>query len=369
MQENSFIDDIMGFDSTSLEVFNEKPSDSARNADVFKPSIKFSKADDQHYRCKVRVLYNPYDPKRSIVNSLTYAMTDADGFFMVKSMLADGNRDCPIFKSWKKLWFSGDDSKKEWAKKMYERSESQWCLVQILEDENQPELVGQVKVMKLPKAIFTKMSAKMNPSAESKKEPVPVMDYLIGLPLDLDVTPGPDDPKQPNRKFREISYDLCEFDTEYAPIIKVDGSNLFTDEELETIEAFDAAKKKISKAKTDKAKADAQKELDNLKDVIRALYQKALTYLKDEVKVVDLVQECTYQPWSEQVTNRVNNWINLVLAMQDPKVTNINEVQSHKLNNTNEEQFHEVPLDVAAAATANGFSDPTDQMMSDGVPF
>lgn len=103
---------------------------------------------------------------------------------------------------------------------MYDKTESQWVLVQILEDENQPELVGKIMVWKLPKAIFNKMTAKMNPSPESKKSPVPVMDYLIGLPLDLDVAPGPDDPKAPERKQREINYDLCDFDTEYAPIIK-----------------------------------------------------------------------------------------------------------------------------------------------------
>ena len=59
-------------------------------------------------------------------------------------------------------------------------------LVQVLEDENQPELVGKILAWKLPKTIFTKMSAKMNPSPESKKAPVAIMDYLIGNPLEID---------------------------------------------------------------------------------------------------------------------------------------------------------------------------------------
>lgn len=350
-QENSFIDDIMGFDTTSLDVFQEKPSNSARNANVYKPSPTLSKSEDQHYRSKIRLLYNALNVKRSIVPQATYTLTDKDGMFFVKSSLGEGDKNCPIFKSFKKLRYSGDPAKEEWAKKMYEKTESQWCLVQILEDDNQPEMVGQVKVMKLPKAIFTKLTAKMNPSAESKKEPVPVMDYLIGLPLEMDVTPGPDDPKNPSRKLREISYDLCEFDTDYAPIIKTDGSNLFTDEELETIEAFDAAKKKVAKAKTDKAKADAQKEVDALKDAIRALYQKALTYLKDEAHVVDLDKECAYQPWDQATTDRVNRWIDNVLNMRDPKSVDINETAAPA----------EVPLEVAAEASV-------DSMMGD-VPF
>lgn len=349
----SFIDEIMGIDPTSLEVFQEKPSSSARNANVYKASPSLSKAEDGHYRCKLRVIFNPYNVKRSIVPCLTYSMTDANGFFLVKSKLGEGDRDCEIFKSWKKLWFSGDDTKKEWAKKMYERSESQWCLVQVLEDVNQPEMVGQIKVMKLPKAIFTKMSAKMNPSAESKKEPISVMDYLIGLPLEMDVQPGPDDPKQPQRKFREISYDLCEFDADYAPIVKVDGTPLFTDEELEIIDAFDAAKKKVAKAKTEKAKADAQKEVDNLKESIRTLYQKALDYLKNEAHIVDLDKECAYQPWDQHTTDRVNRWIDNVLNMRDPKVVDINEVTTN-----------EVPLEEAAANTAVEMSASVDD-----VPF
>jgi hypothetical protein len=201
------IDSLMGFDPQNLEVFQEKPKQS-QNANVYRTNPKLSKAEDGHYRSKIRVIYNPYNVKNSIVPQATYAMTDTDGFFMVKSMLGNGDRNCPIFKSWKKLWFSGDDQKKEWARKMYEKNESQWVLVQILEDDNQPELVGQVKVMKLPKTIYTKMEAKMNPSKESKKSPVPVLDWLIGLPLEMDVTPGPDDPKNPERKQRESSYDL-----------------------------------------------------------------------------------------------------------------------------------------------------------------
>ena len=88
-------------------------------------------------------------------------MNDQDGFFMVKSALANGDRNCPIFKAWKKLWFSGDETKKAWARQMFDKSESQWVLVQVIEDENRPEMVGQIKVMKLPKAIYVKLEALM----------------------------------------------------------------------------------------------------------------------------------------------------------------------------------------------------------------
>jgi hypothetical protein len=243
-------------------------------------------------------------------------MKDADGFFMVKSKLGNGDKDCPLFKGWKKLWFSGDDSKKEWAKQMYDKSESQWCLVQILEDVNRPELTGQIKVMKLPKAIFVKLTALMNPAPETKKAPVPVMDYIFGRELEMDVTPGPDDPQHPERKQREIKYDLCQFGNDPTPIIKTDGTQLFTDEELELIENFNNARNDVAKAKTEKKKAEAQALINENTPAIRELYVKAIEYLK--ANALDLVKECTYQPWDETTTARVQNWIEIVDAMEDP---------------------------------------------------
>ena len=320
------IDSLMGFDPQNLEVFQEKPKQS-QNVNVYRTNPKLSKAEDGHYRSKIRVIYNPYNVKSSIVPQATYAMSDTDGFFMVKSMLGNGDRNCPIFKSWKKLWFSGDESKKNWARKMYEKNESQWVLVQILEDDNQPELVGQVKVMKLPKSIYTKMEAKMNPSKESKKSPVPVLDWLIGLPLEMDVTPGPDDPKNPERKQREISYDLCEFDTDYAPIVSIDGTPLFTDEEMETIDAYVTARAAVAKAKSEAARTKAEAEVVAKRELVKPLYTKAWDYLK-EVQVIDLEKECAYQPWTPEVTARVDNWVNAVVNMVDPKSEMVTEVQS-----------------------------------------
>ena len=107
-----FIDEIMGFNPQDLSAFNE-PAANNYDQNIYKTNPKDSKSEDGHYRSKLRVIYNPFDVKQSIVKQTTYAMNDADGFFMVKSKLANGDRECPIFKSWKKLWFSGDESKKD----------------------------------------------------------------------------------------------------------------------------------------------------------------------------------------------------------------------------------------------------------------
>ena len=312
-----FIDDVMGFNPNDLTIFNAPEATSTNNT-VYRTNPKDSKAEDGHYRSKLRVIYNPNDIKQSIVKQATYAMNDQDGFFMVKSALANGDRNCPIFKAWKKLWFSGDETKKAWARQMFDKSESQWCLVQILEDDNRPEMVGQIKVMKLPKAIYVKLEALMNPSPESKKTPVPVMDYIFGRVLEMDVTPGPDDPQHPERKNREIKYDLCSFETDPTPVIKVDGTPFFTDDELELIETYNNARNDLAKDKaTAKKKAEAQQILTDNQAAVRELYVKVIAYLKENA--IDLVKECAYQPWTDEVTTRVNNWIETVLALKDPK--------------------------------------------------
>lgn len=348
-----FIDDVMGFNPNDLTIFNAPEATSTNNT-VYRTNPKDSKAEDGHYRSKLRVIYNPNDIKQSIVKQATYAMNDQDGFFMVKSALANGDRNCPIFKAWKKLWFSGDETKKAWARQMFDKSESQWCLVQILEDDNRPEMVGQIKVMKLPKAIYVKLEALMNPSPESKKTPVPVMDYIFGRVLEMDVTPGPDDPQHPERKNREIKYDLCTFENDPTPVIKVDGTPFFTDEELELIETYNNARVDLSKDKaTAKKKAEAQQILTDNQAAIRELYVRVIAYLKENS--LDLVKECAYQPWTDEVTTRVNNWIETVLILQDPKVATV----------TASPVVEETPTE----ASADEFLGIMDEQKEDDLPF
>lgn len=348
-----FIDDVMGFNPNDLTIFNAPEATSTNNT-VYRTNPKDSKAEDGHYRSKLRVIYNPNDIKQSIVKQATYAMNDQDGFFMVKSALANGDRNCPIFKAWKKLWFSGDETKKAWARQMFDKSESQWCLVQILEDDNRPEMVGQIKVMKLPKAIYVKLEALMNPSPESKKTPVPVMDYIFGRVLEMDVTPGPDDPQHPERKNREIKYDLCTFENDPTPVIKVDGTPFFTDEELELIETYNNARVDLAKDKaTAKKKAEAQQIITDNQAAIRDLYVKVIAYLKENS--LDLVKECAYQPWTPEVTTRVNNWIETVLTLQDPKVATV----------TASPVVEETPTE----ASADEFLGIMDEQKEDDLPF
>ena len=314
-----FIDEVMGWDP-SVVVFNE-PEQRTFDANVYKTNPKDSKSESGNYLSKVRVIYNPFNPKDSIVHQATYFLKSADGGLLVRSRLGnigvdpDAKNDI-LFKTWKKLWFSGDEKEKERARDLFQKNEADYVLVQILEDENKPDLVGKFMAMKLPKAIKAKHEAKMKPSKESKKTPYPAMDYVIGLELNMEVVPGPDDPAKPERKQREISYDLCEFG-DYAPVIKTDGEPLFDEEQLELIDSYVTDINDSTGAKTETKRKAALAQLDELRPQLRPLYQIAYDYVKENA--FDIREDQGWKEWDEQTTKRVNQWIEIVLAGKNPE--------------------------------------------------
>lgn len=347
-----FLTDVMGLDPTNLNVFNEQ-NDSNSQSIFYKPNPNISKSEDGHYRASLRIIYNPHDLKESIVKSLRYNCKDEDGFFSVSTSLINGDKSCPIFKAWKQLWFSKTDTdvKREWAKKMFDRSECQWVIVQIISDNNQPELVGQFKIMKLPRTVFNRLISKMNPSPESKKQPVKVMDWIFGLELEMDVIPGPSD--TPYR----ISYDSCDFQG-VMPIINVDGTQLFTDEELELIDSYAQHNTNFINAKTENTRKKERDILDTLSPQIRSLYEKASKVVIENAP--NLVEECGYKPWTDEESERVNKWLKKVLNMQNPEVCDLNEIVGN-INNIPKE------TEVINKQTTNSKEDI--EFTDDDLPF
>lgn len=359
----ALIDNILGFDPQDLSTFQEKGPKTDPN--IYKTNPKDAKSDDGVYRSKVKILLNPFNPKESIIPQATYWMGSMDGSRLVRSSLSEGNKQCPIFSAWKRLWFSGDENKKNFAKKVFDKSESQWVLVQILEDENRPDLVGQFRIMKLAKTIYDKLAAQMNPSAASGKSPYPVMDYVIGLTLELDVKPGPDDPSAPERKQREISYDLSAFG-DYATVIKTDGTPLLTEEEIELVDAYVTAINNFQSGKTAKKKEEGKKAITDLKPQIRPIYQKVCDYVEANLKDVvtgeplDIQKYCGYQEWDEQTWQFVRRFTEMTDACVDPATTSY---EAFKASQGAGSQMITEPA--PAAPTAPVPPEPED----DGLPF
>lgn len=318
---NSLVDDILGFNPQDMSAFQEKGPKADPN--IYKTNPKDSKADDGNYRSKVKILYNPFNIKESIVSQATYWLNMMDGSRAVRSSLSEGDKNCPLFKAWKRLWYSGDAQKKEFSKTVYDKNESLWVLVQILEDENKPELVGQIRVMKLVRDIYDKLNARMNPSAASGKQPYPVMDYVIGLTLDIEVQPGPDDPSQPNRKQREISYSLSNFG-DYATIIKTDGTPFLSDDEIELVDTYVTALNDKQNGKTDKKRQAGEATLAKVAPQLRPIYTKVCEYVTANVLdtvtggPLDLVKYCGYTPWDAETQLAVAHFTEMTDACVDP---------------------------------------------------
>lgn len=320
------LDELMSFDSQNINIFQE-PAKINANPNIYKTSPKQTKSEDGHYHCRVRLLYNPLDRKRTIVHSATYTLHDKDGYFTVKSLLGENSpaspyfrdyKSCPIFKGWKKLHFSDDESLRTLADEVYKKNESDYILVQVVEDNNQPELVGSILAWRLPKAVSAKLENKLYPSKDSGRVPVNVLDYLTGRVLDIDVTPGPEDKAHPERYYRETNYDLSEFEAEVTPIMKVDGTPLFDEAQIELIEKYD---KKITTIQRMKSPEEKEKSFNLLKEnklyaQVKELMQIANAYLRDNC--VDLVDELSYKPWDQETTDRVNAYIAIASQGKNP---------------------------------------------------
>lgn len=325
-----FIDELMGFDPSQVAAFNEPEQKSNQNQNLYKTNplkVDPKTAPDGHYHAKVRIVYNPYDMKMSIVNNAHYAMTDAEGFFMVDSRLAFGDRNCFIFKAWKKLHFdeSADKitidgkqyTKKEWGDHMFDKSEERFCLVQVIEDANQPDKVGKFLGWRLPKAIYDVLQAKMHPT-DKTKAPQDMMNYLFGPVLELDVTPGPEDPAAPERRQREIKYTLCAFESDPTPILSVTGEDFFNDDERDMIQDYAAAKKVLMDAKASaKKKDEAMAKCKELVEPLKKLMQKAIDYVKENA--INIVDEFGYHEPNETLRARAEKWIDIVVnKLQNP---------------------------------------------------
>jgi hypothetical protein len=352
--QETFVDELMGFDPSQVAAFNEPVKQSVQNPYLYKTNplkVDSKISPDGHYHAKIRILYNPHDMKMSIVDNAHYAMNDADGFFMIDSKLAFKDKSCFMFKAWKQLHFNQDETKldfdgemlsrKQWGDKMFDKSEERFCLIQVIEDANQPETVGKFLGWRLPKAIYDILQAKMHPT-DKNKTPQDMMNYLFGPILELDVTPGPDDPEHPERKQREIKYTLCAFENDPTPIITVTGENLFTDEEMDMISDYAEGKKVIANPKaTAKKRDEAMAKCKELVTPLKALMQKAMDYVKENA--INIVDEFGYREPSPELRKRAERWVDIVVNKLKNPVAYVEATAEAPAGNATEETTSEEP--------------------------
>lgn len=324
---NTMENEILGFDPSMLAVYDEKPQQtSGGNPNIYHPKPALSKSEDGIYRAQIKIIYNPHDLRHSILEQQSYAMQDSNGFFSVVSSLTNNDKNCPVFKAWKQCHYSKDEnlqkqalSKDKGGRGLFDKRYARYATIQVIEDNNQPELNGRYMFWKLPKAIWESINSKMAPSPESKKPSIPVMDFLFGRAIDLEVTPGPDDPRAPERKTREISYNTSELTDDVVTCTNPDGSPLLDDDQQAILDQYvEEMTKNVWKQKDPEKRATALAQINAEENTVklRGLYKIVMEKIKSFCP--NLMDELGYHEWSPEVTARVNAWINVVLAGKDP---------------------------------------------------
>lgn len=363
--------EILGFDPTQLSVNQpQEQSTSTGNPNIYKPRPADSKYDDGIYRAQIKVIYNPFNLKQSVIEQQSYAMQDENGFFQVVSSLTANDKNCPIFKAWKTCHFAKDNailqkqamSKDKGGKGLFDKRFARYVTIQVMEDASHPELVGKYMFWKMPKFIWDAIQAKQTPTSD-KKAKIPVMDFLFGRAIDLEITPGPDDPKAPERKTREISYSTSEITEDIVSCTNPDGTPLLTAAEQVVLETYiDEMNKRVWKEKDAEARKAADAEIkanENTKELGK-IYKRVMEQLKTFCP--NLIDELGFKPWAPDVTERVNKWINVVLSGNDPAA---NATAPAVLTQDNTETVAKAAPTVAATPAPT----PVTTSENDDLPF
>ena len=325
MNEN----EILGFDPTQLSVYNQEDAPKTSfNSNIYKPKPSESKSEDGHYYATIKIIYNPFDLKHSILEQQSYGLQDKDGWFTVVSSLTINDTSCPIFKAWKKCHFAeaGSDLWKQAAKEdeggkaLFDKRFARYVTIQVISDKNHPELEGKYMFWKMPKSIFDIINAKMNPTKESGKVAIPVMDFLFGRSIDLEVVPGPKDALHPEREARETKY-IGELSEDVVSCTNPDGSALLNDAEQAVLDVYVSAMKEVWRTKdpADRAQKLADVNADSNTAELRKIYGKVLENIKTFCP--NLLDELSYKEWDNTTKERVQKWIDIVLSCNDPRTS------------------------------------------------
>ncbi len=321
---------ILGFDPASLAVFAQQEKKTSNfNDDIYRPRPAESKSTDGIYRATIRILYCPYNPVKSIFERQTYGMIDTRGFFQVVSKLTDGDNSCPVFNAWKQCRYSDNPAlaaqattKDKGGNGLFDKRFERYVTVQVMDDQNHPELNGKYMFWKLPKAVYEAITMKMHPSEGSNKTSIPVMDILWGRAVYLEVKPGPDDPSAPERKTRETSYAATEVSDDIMACTNPDGSPLLNADEQAAVDKYVAAMKPVWSSRDPQARAEMLEKVnaDPNTEKVGKLYLNVIEKVKEFCP--DITEVLGYKEWSQETTERVNNWIAVVLAGKNPATVN-----------------------------------------------
>lgn len=184
--------DIFSLSVDDLEVKDTRPAGS----DLYRP--KPDNGKNGMYESLIRFLPNLKNPRKPYVRKYTYWLEDSDGKgFTVDSPSTIGEK-CPIQDMFFKLRNSDSAIDKK-NSEMLKRREVYYGLVQIIDDENDKDLEGQIKIFKFGYKIKQKIDEEMNPKYD---EPVQIFDPYEGKNFQLSISKQAGFPNYDSSKFQ-----------------------------------------------------------------------------------------------------------------------------------------------------------------------
>jgi len=181
MAEKTNTFDIFGTKAIEVETHNrEKKGDSI----IYAPKAK--DASDGIYQAKVRFLYNPSNPTKSIIHKVTYFLKDsADQGHTFDSPQSVGDwNSCECAQLWRKLSKSESALDRKNAEKLQKRDVF-YSLVYIIDDAVKPANNGKILVMKYGVKLKAKLDRYLNPKTGKK---VDIFNFFNGRTMDLYIT-------------------------------------------------------------------------------------------------------------------------------------------------------------------------------------
>lgn len=194
--------DIFNLDAND---FVEKTE--TRESELYKPDPK--KGKDNVYKALIRFVPFHKDPKRSKIKKFSYWLTDpltGDGFSV--DCPSSVNQKSIIQDTFWKLKKSSSVAEQKLSDK-FKRRENYYALVQILKDEQDPSMVGKIKVLKFGQKLNNIIQGELQPEYGKPYNP---FDPLKGrvMAITVSIVAGYN------------NYDLSKFVGEETPLL-MDG--------------------------------------------------------------------------------------------------------------------------------------------------
>jgi len=148
------------------DIFNLNPEDyvekqESRESELYKPDPK--KGKDNVYKALIRFVPFHKDPKKSKIKKYSYWLTDpltAESFSV--DCPSSVNQKSPLQDTYWKLKKSPSVAEQKLADK-FKRRENYYALIQILKDDQDPSMVGKIKVLKFGQKLNAIIQSELQP--------------------------------------------------------------------------------------------------------------------------------------------------------------------------------------------------------------